>query len=90
MFDLKFFGIVYDILEWTEGPPFRFLNEHESFHTRFEQTWRESVRQRVLETDPNEKAIRHYVANTYFVYFGLQISVDKTNLYNRMHFNKAY
>ena len=92
MFDLKFFGIVYDILEWREGVPLRFMNEHESWITRLEQNSREKTTQQMLYMDPNEKAIRHYVRNTYFIYFGFQSCLDlsKGCMYEQVQYGKAW
>ena len=76
MFDLFFFGIVDEILGWREGIPFKFMNEHESWNTRLSPNAGEKAAQRMLCMDLNEKAIRHYVRNTYFTYFGFQSCFD--------------
>ena len=73
MFELSFFKIVHNILEWTETPSIQYLSEHESTMSRREPSVRKSAYQDFQAMDRNTRALKMYIISTYPAYFGIDL-----------------
>ena len=77
MFDLCFYKIVCEIMEWKDAPETKYLNRHElALRSKKYSSGLDFDEQRRLNARENTVLLRRYVAFTYPSYFCLDLRVS--------------